>query len=172
MNVDKLALSTVDAIFADIRRRGLLKRLFDPRGTENLIGNFDDGEKLHGIELDVQGRIKTAWQVNIADALTRFYGTTISGSSAPLLVLPSSSDCEYCVDGLQADGETPCPFRGDQTPARAAKEWRCFHCDEIFSDEHSAKLHHDQYQFFEKADVDHLQESGCSKAETPPILEV
>lgn len=54
---------------------------------------------------------------------------------------PAAPDCEYCIDGLQADGETPCPCRGCQAPAPASKEWRCFHCDEVFTEEHSAKLH-------------------------------
>jgi|GEM_PF-3574626 len=55
--------------------------------------------------------------------------------------IPTAADCEYCIDGLQADGETPCPCRGVHPPAPEAKEWRCFHCDEVFTDEHSAKLH-------------------------------
>lgn len=54
---------------------------------------------------------------------------------------PAAPECEYCVDGLQADGETPCPCQTYPSPAPAKKEWRCFHCDEVFTDEHSAKLH-------------------------------
>ena len=52
----------------------------------------------------------------------------------------SADGCEYCVDGLQADGETPCPSCVKE-PSAPSKEWRCFHCDEVFFTANDARLH-------------------------------
>lgn len=67
---DDKALEVVEAIFTDLRDRRFLKWLFDRRGDENLIGRFDDGEELRGLDLEVQGQIKAAWQVIISAALS------------------------------------------------------------------------------------------------------
>ncbi len=68
-DTDAKALEAVEAIFADLRDRRFVKWLFDRRGDENLIGRLDDGEELRGLDLEVQGQIKAAWQVIIAKAL-------------------------------------------------------------------------------------------------------
>jgi len=64
----------------------------------------------------------------------------IENIDAALAVTPHTAGCEYCVDGLQADGETPCPCCVNSAPA-PAKEWRCFHCDEVFTTQNDARLH-------------------------------
>lgn len=71
-DVDSAALEAVDAIFTDIRGRAVIKWLFDTHGSENLIAKFDDGEELRGIDLEVQGQIKAAWQNIIAEGLSKF----------------------------------------------------------------------------------------------------
>lgn len=70
--VDSAALEVVEDIFADIRGRAVIKWLFDAHGSENLIGRFDDGEELRGIDLEVQGKIKAAWQLIVAKGLSKF----------------------------------------------------------------------------------------------------
>jgi hypothetical protein len=67
---DAIALAAVEAIFADLRDRRFLKWLFDPRGDFNVIGHFDDGDELTGLDLATQGQIKAAWQIIIANALS------------------------------------------------------------------------------------------------------
>ncbi|NTA80787.1 hypothetical protein G6L13_09845 [Agrobacterium tumefaciens] len=69
---DSAALDIVNAIFTDIRGRAVIKWLFDAHGSENFIGRFDDGEELRGIDLEVQGQIKAAWQKIVAEGLSKF----------------------------------------------------------------------------------------------------
>lgn len=73
-DIDAKALEAVEAIFAGLRDRSFLKWLFDRYGDENLIGRFDNGEELRGIDLEAQGQIKAAWQVIIAKALATTEG--------------------------------------------------------------------------------------------------
>lgn len=74
LDIDAKALEAVEAIFADLRDRRFLKWLFNQDGDANLIGRFDDGEELRGIDLEAQGQIKAAWQVIIAKALAATEG--------------------------------------------------------------------------------------------------
>lgn len=71
-DVDSAALEAVEAIFNDIRGRAVIKWLFDTHGSEHFIAKFDDGEELRGIDLEVQGEIKAAWQNIIAEGLSKF----------------------------------------------------------------------------------------------------
>lgn len=71
-DVDSAALGVVEAIFADIRGRAVIKWLFDTHGTEHFIAKFDDGEELRGIDLEVQGQIKATWQNIVAEGLSKF----------------------------------------------------------------------------------------------------
>ncbi len=71
-DVDSAALEAVEAIFTDIRGRAVIKWLFDTHGSEHFIAKFDDGEELRGIDLEVQGQIKAAWQNIIAEGLSKF----------------------------------------------------------------------------------------------------
>jgi hypothetical protein len=66
---DAVGLAIVEEIFDDIRDRRFLKWLFDRRGDQCLVGKFDNGEELRGIDLEAQGQIKAAWQVIIARAI-------------------------------------------------------------------------------------------------------
>lgn len=69
VDLDAVALTTVEALFDDLRDRAVLKWFFDHRGEENLIGYFHDGDELRGIPLEVQGQIKAKWQTIVASAL-------------------------------------------------------------------------------------------------------
>ena len=71
-DVDSAALDVVEAIFADIRGRAVIKWLFDTHGTEHFIAKFEDGEELRGIDLEEQGQIKATWQNIVAEGLSKF----------------------------------------------------------------------------------------------------
>lgn len=62
--------AAVVAIFDDLRDRRFLKWLFDRRGEDCYIGDFVNGEKLKGLDLEVQTEIKAAWREIIAKAHT------------------------------------------------------------------------------------------------------
>lgn len=99
-DADAKALKAVEAIFADLRDRRFLKWLFDRNGDANLIGRFDNGEELRGIDLDAQGQIKAAWQVIIAKALATTEGwndpatAPKDGTVLHLLVRPGQEDLD------------------------------------------------------------------------------
>lgn len=63
--------AVVEALFEDLRGRSFLKWLFDRRGDKNLIGRFDNGDELRGLDLVVQDEIKSAWQEIILSALAK-----------------------------------------------------------------------------------------------------
>jgi len=67
---DEVALDAVEAIFSDLRDRRFLKWLFDRAGDANLIGLLN-GDELRGLDLEVQGQIKAAWQAIITSAIAK-----------------------------------------------------------------------------------------------------
>ncbi|KPF47095.1 hypothetical protein [Rhizobium sp. AAP43] len=74
VDADAKALEAVEAIFADLRDRRFLKWLFDRDGDANLIGRFDNGEELRGLDLEVQAEIRADWQAIIAKGLSSTEG--------------------------------------------------------------------------------------------------
>ena len=68
MGVLSPSAAAVIAIFDDLRDRRFLKWLFDRRGDDCYIGDFTNGEKLKGLDLEVQAEIKAAWREIISKA--------------------------------------------------------------------------------------------------------
>ncbi|NTA58561.1 hypothetical protein G6L32_07940 [Agrobacterium tumefaciens] len=59
----------VEKIFEDLRGRRFLKWIFDARGDECYIGDMN-GEKITGLDLEVQEEIKGKWETIIRSALS------------------------------------------------------------------------------------------------------
>lgn len=68
VEIEANASEAVEALFADLRDRRFLKWLFDRDGDANLIGRFDSGEELRGLDLEVQAEIRNDWHAIIAKA--------------------------------------------------------------------------------------------------------
>ena len=104
---DAKASEAVEAIFADMRDRRFLKWLFDIDGDANLIGRFDDGEELRGIDLEAQAEIKSAWRSIIAEALAA------TNAPAPQMMAPADYQ-EKLSSFLDALDEWGCDDNGER----------------------------------------------------------
>ncbi|ASV44794.1 hypothetical protein PP899_gp49 [Agrobacterium phage Atu_ph08] len=107
-DVDSAALEAVEAIFTDIRGRAVVKWLFDTHGSEHLIGRFDDGEELRGIDLEVQGQIKATWQKIVAEGLSK-------------LSRPTGWRCFHCDEVFYTEQDARLHFGMDQCSDPACK---------------------------------------------------
>ncbi|UXS01137.1 hypothetical protein [Agrobacterium tumefaciens] len=105
---DSAALDIVEAIFTDIRGRAVIKWLFDTHGSEHFIAKFDDGEELRGIDLEVQGQIKAAWQVLVREGLAKFSR-------------PTGWRCFHCDEVFTTEQDARLHFGMDQCSDPACK---------------------------------------------------
>lgn len=69
LSVGVRADAIVDRLFDDLRDRRFLKWIFDARGSDCYIGDMG-GQKITGLDLDVQHEIKSQWSNIIESALS------------------------------------------------------------------------------------------------------
>lgn len=89
----------VDRLFDDLRDRRFLKWIFDARGSDCYIGDMG-GQKITGLDLDVQHEIKSQWS-NIIDSALSAQVQDVAENGLTLSALQSAHvkrQEEWCPD--------------------------------------------------------------------------